>query len=185
MRGGDEEDANEKLGDEHGDAGGGGDVSAGWLMSSKEIHPRFYIRSHFLRAREAISRLHLSPPPRSSSRFALLLPSLALRAAPVRSLSSFSLQFHPSSSHLAGNPISSPQFHYPSTLADVRSHVGLLYSSQPRFAHRLHSLCRSIRRILFSLGIQSPVVGSIPRGPWFIFALPLSCLCCSVNLEAS
>jgi hypothetical protein len=38
VRGGDEEDANEKLGDEHGDAGGGG-FATGWLMSSKEIRP--------------------------------------------------------------------------------------------------------------------------------------------------
>jgi hypothetical protein len=42
VRGGDEEDANEKFGDEHGDADG---FATGWLMSSKEIRPRFYICS--------------------------------------------------------------------------------------------------------------------------------------------
>ena len=44
---GDEEDGSEKLGDEHGNVG---DVSTGWLMSSKGIHPRFYV---FPRVREA------------------------------------------------------------------------------------------------------------------------------------
>jgi hypothetical protein len=139
-----------------------------WLVDVLEKNPSsiLYLFSHFLRAREAISRRRLSPPPRSSGRFALLLPSLARHAAPVRSLSSFSLQFHSSSSHLAGNPISSPQFHYPSALADVRSHIGPFYCSQPRFALCLHSLRSFVRRILLSLGNQSPVASSITRGPW-------------------
>jgi hypothetical protein len=40
VRSGDEEDGSEELENEHGDVG---DVSTGWLVSSKGIHPRFYI----------------------------------------------------------------------------------------------------------------------------------------------
>jgi hypothetical protein len=134
--GGDEEDANEKLGDEHGDVGGGSVWWCwcfNWVVDALERNPSslLYPFSHFLRAREAITRHRLSPPPRPSSCFVLLLPSLSRRAAPVRSLPSFSLQFRSSSSHLAGNSISSPQFHHPSALADVCSDIGLFYCSQP------------------------------------------------------
>jgi hypothetical protein len=101
-----------------------GDASTGWLVSSKGIHPRFYI---FLRAQEArcwtrftshdfqnrkqttpfVEVFHGTPPPLPSP--ALLLPSLA---ASVCSLSSFSL-------HVAGNPISGRKFRYPGTFVDA------------------------------------------------------------------
>ena len=50
--------------------------------------------------------------------------------------------------------------------------LACIYRSQPRLAPRLHSLRCFIRRILVSLGIQSPVASSVIRGP--SSALPLT-----------
>jgi hypothetical protein len=59
VRDGNEEDSNEKFGDEHGDAGG---FSTGWLVSSREICPRFYI-CHFIAYRHEKSSVGLGPCP--------------------------------------------------------------------------------------------------------------------------
>jgi hypothetical protein len=140
VRGGDEEDANEKLVDEHGDAGGGGVVVwwcvvvcgggffNGWFMTSKEIYPRFYIRSLIFCEHEkpqVASAYHLLPGLPVLSLFSF---ALSLDAQPVPSLLSFSPPFHSSSSHLC------------------------IYRSQPRLAHCVHSLRCFIRRILVSPG---------------------------------
>jgi hypothetical protein len=103
-------------------------------MSSKEICPRFYICSLISSEHE---KHGLSPSLRPSSRFALLLPSLARYAAPASFLSSFSPLFHSSSSHLDGNPISNRQSHYPRALVDVCADIGL---SLP-LAAPVRSLC--------------------------------------------
>ena len=120
------------------------------------------------------TRSHKPPPPITS--FQVLRsfrssPSLSRSACSPSSLLIFVLS---SSSHLAGNPISSPHFRHPKALADICSDIGLFYYSQPRFAPCLHSLRRSIRCILVPLGIQSPFDGSITRGPSLMFASPLT-----------
>jgi hypothetical protein len=105
VRGGDEEDCNEKLGDEHGEAGGGDGVSTGWLISSKETCLRFYTCS-------PVSCEHDKPQVAGAHHilrvFHSFRPSLARCAAPV---CPFSPLFHSSYSHLAGNPISGRRFH--------------------------------------------------------------------------
>ena len=153
VRSGDGEHENEKLGDEHGDAGG---VSTGWLMSSKEIRPRFYNcyliscehkqpgvgpapcpvqppihRQGFqngnvdflFRSGFSIIRHRSSPSPGASNRGAS--SPRPSRSFPVHSLYSFFPLLHSPPSRLAGNPTSSHQFHHPSALVAVCLDIGV------------------------------------------------------------
>jgi hypothetical protein len=168
VRGSDEEDANEKLGDEHGDAGGSSVWwwVVNWVVEVLERNlSRFYIRS-------LISCEHEKPQVASAYR---LLPGL-----PVLSLFSFppSLDVQPVPSHFTRYLLTSLGIRSPIASSIIRGPpltfaliLACIYRSQPRLAPCIHSLSCFIRHILVSLGIQYPVSSSIIRGP--SSALPL------------
>jgi hypothetical protein len=147
VHGGDEEDANEKLGDEHGLVG----LQLGGRCSRKKSVLDFMSVLSF----PASTRSHKPPPPITSSQvFQSFRSSPSLFARCAAAPSSLLIFVLSSSSYLAGNPISSPQLHHLSTPADVCSDIGLFYCLQPRFAPCLHSLRRFIRRILWESNLQ-------------------------------
>ena len=140
-------------------------VSAGWLMTSKEIYPRFYIRS-------LISCEHEKPQVATAYRLLPGLPilslfsfHLSLDAQPVPSLSSFSPPFYSSSSHLAGNPISNRQFHDTRALVDVCTDFGLHLPLTAPVRCLSSFLTLFVHRILVLLGIQSQLPVPLSTGP--------------------
>jgi hypothetical protein len=95
VRGGDEEDANEKLGDEHGFV----DLQLGGRCPRKKSVLGF------------ISVLSFPASTRS--------PPYPICCLPFAGLPPSSLCFHSSSSRLAGNPISSRNFHCPGAFVGI------------------------------------------------------------------
>ena len=80
-------------------------------------------------------------------------------------------------------------FSPPTAFSFLLSHT--VHHAQPQFTshslvtRHLHSLRCSIRRLLASLGIQSPATSSIVRGLLLAFTLRLTCIYCSMTSEAS
>jgi hypothetical protein len=132
-------------------------------MSSNGICLRFYICSHVSYEREK-SGVGSTPCP-----IRLPVPLASPRRASKRM---WVCSFSPPTT-----------FSFP--LSHTMHHAQPQFTSHSLVTHHLHSLRCSIRRLLASLGIQSPTASSIVRGLSLAFTQRLTCLCCSTTSEAS